>query len=72
MVSIAEREDIAPLRAALFVPAHRDNLIPKAVAVRPWVELRGDLPTVEDTATRADRRGAVRVHSPTPYRFSLR
>jgi citrate lyase subunit beta/citryl-CoA lyase len=32
MISIAERGYIAPLRSSLYVPAHRDNLIPKALA----------------------------------------
>lgn len=32
MVSIAERGYLAPLRSYLFVPAHRENLIPKALA----------------------------------------
>ncbi|MCL4535446.1 MAG: CoA ester lyase [Bacteroidetes bacterium] len=32
MVTIQERGVMAPIRSALFVPAHRDNLIPKALA----------------------------------------
>jgi citrate lyase subunit beta/citryl-CoA lyase len=32
MISIAERGYTMPLRSSLFVPAHRDNLIPKALA----------------------------------------
>lgn len=32
MISIAERGCLAPLRSYLFVPAHRENLIPKALA----------------------------------------
>ncbi len=32
MISITERGYLAPLRSYLFVPAHRENLIPKALA----------------------------------------
>lgn len=32
MISISERGYLAPLRSYLFVPAHRENLIPKALA----------------------------------------
>jgi len=32
MLSIAERGYLMPLRSSLFVPAHRDSLIPKALA----------------------------------------
>jgi hypothetical protein len=32
MISIMERGYLAPLRSYLFVPAHRENLIPKALA----------------------------------------
>jgi citrate lyase subunit beta / citryl-CoA lyase len=32
MIPIAEREYVPPLRSSLYVPAHRDNLIPKALA----------------------------------------
>ena len=32
MISIAERSVHTPLRSALFVPAHRESLIPKALA----------------------------------------
>jgi citrate lyase subunit beta / citryl-CoA lyase len=32
MISMQERGYVTPLRSSLFVPAHRDNLIPKALA----------------------------------------
>ena len=35
MISIAERGYLAPLRSSLFVPAHRESMIPKALTSGP-------------------------------------
>jgi len=62
MISIAERGAIAPLRASLFVPAHRDNLIPKALATGAdalIMDLEDACPPAEKTNGRKTAREAM-------------
>jgi citrate lyase subunit beta/citryl-CoA lyase len=60
MISSAERGYIAPLRSSLFVPAHRDNLIPKALATGAD-SLIMDLEDACPPAEKANGRKSARV-----------
>ncbi len=62
MISIAERGYIAPLRSSLFVPAHRDHLIPKALATGAdalIMDLEDACPPAEKANGRKSARAAM-------------
>lgn len=62
MISIAERGYLAPLRSSLFVPAHRDNLIPKALAAGAdalTMDLEDACPPAEKANGRKSARDAM-------------
>lgn len=62
MISIAKRGDHTPLRSSLFVPAHRDNLIPKALAAGAdaiIMDLEDACPPAEKANGRKSARGAM-------------
>jgi len=62
MIPIADRGEIATLRSSLFVPAHRDNLIPKALAAGPdsvIMDLEDACPPEEKANGRKNAREAM-------------
>jgi citrate lyase subunit beta/citryl-CoA lyase len=59
MIPSAERGYVAPLRSSIFVPAHRDNLIPKALATGADALIM-DLEDACPAAEKANGRKAAR------------
>lgn len=62
MISIGERGEVTPLRSCLFVPAHRDNMIPKALAAGAdalIMDLEDACPPAEKTTGRKSARNAM-------------